>query len=207
MAPSEVSPVIEASDLPAQAVIEEPERQAGFGRNFGFLVHDVSRLIKRRFDRKARQTGLPITRRQAAVMLYIARNEGVSQTEVATWLDLEPIALVRMLDKLNDEGLVERRAHPTDRRVRTLWLTPAARPVVAQIVTINMAIREETFAGMAPDARDTVIDILGGIKENLALREEADDSPALLQRDLMVSIKPSESSQSRPAELQPKRVE
>ena len=207
MAPSEVSPVIEASDPPAQAVIEEPETQAGFGRNFGFLVHDVSRLIKRRFDRKARQTGLPITRRQAAVMLYIARNEGVSQSEVATWLDLEPIALVRMLDKLNDEGLVERRAHPTDRRVRTLWLTPAARPVVAQIVTINMAIREETFAGMAPDARDTVIDILGGIKENLALREEADDSPALLQRDLMVSIKPSESSQSRPAELQPKRVE
>ena len=177
MAPSEVSPVIEASDLPAQAVIEEPERQAGFGRNFGFLVHDVSRLIKRRFDRKARQTGLPITRRQAAVMLYIARNEGVSQSEVATWLDLEPIALVRMLDKLNDEGLVERRAHPTDRRVRTLWLTPAARPVVAQIVAINMAIREETFAGMPPHARDTVIDILGGIKENLALREEADDSP------------------------------
>ena len=207
MAPSEVSPVIEASDLPAQAVIEEPERQAGFGRNFGFLVHDVSRLIKRRFDRQARQTGLPITRRQAAVMLYIARNEGVSQSEVATWLDLEPIALVRMLDKLNDEGLVERRAHPTDRRVRTLWLTPAARPVVAQIVTINMAIREETFAGMPPHARDTVIDILGGIKENLALREEADDSPALLQRDLMVSIKPSESSQSLPAELQPKRAE
>ena len=176
MAPSEVGPM-EPTDLPIQAVIERPEIQVGFGRNFGFLVHDVSRLIKRRFDRKARQTGLPITRRQAAVMLYIARNEGVSQTEVATWLDLEPIALVRLLGKLNDERLVERRAHPTDRRVRTLWLTPAARPVVAQIVAINMAIREETFAGMAPHARDTVIDILGGIKENLALKEEGDDSP------------------------------
>ena len=88
-------------------------------RTFGFLVHDVSRLVKRRFERQARQTGLPITRRQAAVVLYIARNEGVSQAEVAAWLDLEPIALVRMLDKLNEEGLVERRAHPTDRRVRT----------------------------------------------------------------------------------------
>jgi MarR family transcriptional regulator, transcriptional regulator for hemolysin len=177
MAPNEVGPLIGPSDLRAEPVIEGSQARAGFGRNFGFLVHDVSRLIKRRFDRKARQTRLPITRRQAAVMLYIARNEGVSQSEVATWLDLEPIALVRMLDKLNDEGLVERRAHPTDRRVRTLWLTPAARPVVAQILAINMAIREETFAGMAPDARDTVIDILGGIKENLALREEADDSP------------------------------
>jgi DNA-binding MarR family transcriptional regulator len=169
--------MIGPNDLPAEAVIERSEAQSGFGRNFGFLVHDVSRLIKRRFDRKARQTGLPITRRQAAVMLYISRNEGVSQTEVATWLDLEPIALVRMLDKLHDEGLVERRSHPTDRRVRTLWLTPAARQVVTQIVAINMAIREETFTGMPPAARDTVIDILGGIKENLALREEADDRP------------------------------
>jgi MarR family transcriptional regulator, transcriptional regulator for hemolysin len=156
-----------------------PEVQPGFGRNFGFLVHDVSRLIKRRFDRKARQTGLLITRRQAAVVLYIARNEGVSQTEVATWLDLEPIALVRMLDKLNDEGLVERRAHPTDRRVRTLWLTPAARPVVTQILAINKTIREEAFAGMPTHARDTVIDILDAIKGHLALREETDDRPTV----------------------------
>jgi MarR family transcriptional regulator, transcriptional regulator for hemolysin len=179
MAPSEVRPVVEPRELSAEAVIDRSPAQPGFGRNFGFLVHDVSRLIKRRFDRRARQTGLPITRRQAAVMLYIARNEGVSQTEVATWLDLEPIALVRMLDKLNDEGLVERRAHPTDRRVRTLWLTPVARPVVTQILAINKTIREEAFAGMPTHARDTVIDILDAIKGNLALREEADDSPTV----------------------------
>ena len=171
-------PEMEDGDLAAEAGIELTEGQTGFGRNFGFLAHDVSRLIKRRFDRKARQTGLPTTRRQAAVVLYIARNEGVSQSEVATWLDLEPIALVRMLDKLNDEGLVQRRAHPTDRRVRTLWLTSAARPVVTQILAINMAIREEAFASMPAHARDTVIDILDGIKGNLILREEADGSPA-----------------------------
>jgi DNA-binding MarR family transcriptional regulator len=148
------------------------------GRAFGFLVHDVSRLIKRRFERRARQMGLSITRQQAAVVLNIAANEGVSQAEVAAWLDIEPIALVRMLDKLHEEGLVERRPHPTDRRVRTLWLTPAARPVVAQILAINKAIGEEAFAGMAAHARDTVIDILDGIKGNLALREGTDDSPA-----------------------------
>ena len=177
MAPSEVRPVVELPDHGVDAA--QPEAQLGFGRNFGFLVHDVSRLIKRRFDRQARQTGLPITRRQAAVVLYIARNEGVSQAEVATWLDLEPIALVRMLDKLTEEGLVERRAHPTDRRVRTLWLMPAARPVVTQILTINKAIREEAFAGMPTHTRDTVIDILDAIKGNLALREEADYSPTV----------------------------
>jgi len=179
MAPSEVGSVAAPSDFSLEAGIEQPQAQPGFGRNFGFLVHDVSRLIKRRFDRRARQTGLPITRRQAAVVLYVARNEGVSQTEVASWLDLEPIALVRMLDKLNEEGLVERRAHPTDRRVRTLWLTPAARLVVTQILAINKTIREEAFAGMPTHARDTVIDILDAIKGNLALREEADDSPTV----------------------------
>jgi len=172
MSPSEVA----ASLTPAKS--DQPAMQSGVGRAFGFLVHDVSRLIKRRFERRARQMGLPITRQQAAVMLNIAGNEGVSQAEVAAWLRIEPIALVRMLDKLHEEGLVERRAHPTDRRVRTLWLTPAARPVVSQILAINKAIREEAFAGMGAHARDTVIDILDGIKGNLVLREGTDDSPA-----------------------------
>ena len=177
MAPSDV---LQPPTLRGQAPDGKLERsRTEVSRAFGFLVHDVSRLIKRRFERRARQMGLPITRQQAAVVLNIAGKEGVSQAELAAWLGIEPIALVRMLDKLHEEGLVERRAHPTDRRVRTLWLTPSARPVVAQILAINNAIREEAFAGMAADARDTVIDILDGIKGNLALREETDDSPAV----------------------------
>ena len=176
MAPSDV---LQPPTLRGQAPDGKLERsRTEVSRAFGFLVHDVSRLIKRRFERRARQMGLPITRQQAAVVLNIAGKEGVSQAELAAWLGIEPIALVRMLDKLHEEGLVERRAHPTDRRVRTLWLTPSARPVVAQILAINKAIREEAFAGMAADARDTVIDILDGIKGNLALREGTDDSPA-----------------------------
>ncbi len=140
--------------------------------NFGFLVHDVSRLVKRRFERAARHTGLPITRRQAAVLLYIAGKEGVSQAEVAAWLDIEPIALVRMLDKLHEEGFVERRAHPTDRRIRTLWLMAAARPVVERILEINLAIREEAFAGLSTATRDLLIVALSSIKDNLVLQEE-----------------------------------
>jgi MarR family transcriptional regulator, transcriptional regulator for hemolysin len=176
MAPSDMSRSPTLRDRTADS---KPERsRTEVGRAFGFLVHDVSRLIKRRFERRARQMGLPITRQQAAVVLHIAGNEGVSQAEVATWLGIEPIALVRMLDKLHEEGLVERRAHPTDRRVRTLWLTLAARSVVTQIIAVNKTIREEAFAGMAEQARDTVIDILDAIKGNLVLREEADDSPA-----------------------------
>ena len=181
MAPSEVPQLVHATvepqALPTKLMTERPAAHPGFGRNFGFLVHDVSRLIKRRFDRQARQIGLPITRRQAAVVLYVAGNEGVGQSEVASWLDMEPIALVRMLDKLSEEGLVERRAHPTDRRVRTLWLTPAACPVIDRIPIINQAIREEAFAGMPEQARDIVINILDGIKDNLVLQEEAAGIP------------------------------
>ena len=154
-------------------------------RTFGFLVHDVSRLVKRRFERQARQIGLPITRRQAAVVLYIARNQGVSQAEVAAWLDIEPIALVRMLDKLHEEGLVERRAHPTDRRVRTLWLTDGAEPVVERILDINQAIREEAFAGLEPGTRDAMIAALGSVKHNLIAQEEtACDRPTPLGPEL-----------------------
>ena len=181
MAPSEIShpagAAVESRDPAGQARFERDPAGSDVGRAFGFLVHDVSRLIKRRFEHRARQMGLLITRQQAAVVLNIAGNEGVSQAELAAWLGIEPIALVRMLDKLHEDGLVERRAHPTDRRVRTLWLTPTARPVVTQILAVNIAIREEAFAGMATHARDTVIDILDRIKGNLALREEADDSP------------------------------
>jgi MarR family transcriptional regulator, transcriptional regulator for hemolysin len=100
----------------------------------GHALHAVGRAMRRRFERSVRQAGLPITRLQAALLIRIARHPGLSQTAAASDLDVEPIALVRMIDRLNEEGLVERRPHPTDRRVRTLWLTPLAWPVVNRIL-------------------------------------------------------------------------
>jgi len=155
-----------------ESEVKSEQTRDQFARAFVFLVHDVSRLIKRRFERRARQMGLPITRQQAAVVLNIAANEGVSQAEVAAWLGIEPIALVRMLDRLHEEGVVERRAHPTDRRVRTLWLTPAAGPVVEHILAINEAIRQEAFSSLPSQTRDTLIEVLEQIKSNLAIKEE-----------------------------------
>ncbi len=145
--------------------------EAGVGRSFGFLVNDVARLLKRHFERRARETGLPITRRQAAIMLYVSRHQGVSQAEVAVRLDIEPIALVRMLDRLSEEGLVERRAHPTDRRVRALWLTAKARPVIECILLINAAIRAEALAGLPPEVREGLVEDLARVKENLSVEE------------------------------------
>jgi DNA-binding MarR family transcriptional regulator len=137
----------------------------------GYHLHAVARLIRRRFERSVRHAGLPITRLQAALLLYVARHPGVSQAITATELDIEPIALVRMLDRLNEEGLIERRAHPTDRRIRTLWLTPVGWPVVDRILEINLLIREETCAGLTPAAREALMNALAHMRNNLAAAE------------------------------------
>ena len=143
----------------------------------GYRLHAVGRLLRRRFERSVRQAGLPITRLQAALSLYIARNPGVGQTAAASDLGVEPIALVRMLDRLHEEGLIERRAHPTDRRVRTLWLTPPGWPVVDRILEINRLIRAEACAGFSPDALRELMDALGHMKGNLDAAEAAADGP------------------------------
>jgi DNA-binding MarR family transcriptional regulator len=158
----------------------EPERpeSAALQPNIGALLHDVARMMRRRFERRARQTGLPLTRQQARTLLYIARNEGLSQAAVATMLDIEPIALVRLLDRLHEEGLVERQAHPTDRRVRTLWLTPPAWKVIDHILAINAVVREEACTGLSPERRDALIQTLNHMKGNLGMIEETESAAA-----------------------------
>jgi MarR family transcriptional regulator, transcriptional regulator for hemolysin len=146
--------------------------------NIGALLNDVSRLIRRRFERLARQSGLPLTRHQARALLLIARNEGLRQAAVATMLDIEPIALVRILDRLHEEGLVERRPHPTDRRIRTLWLTPPAWRVIEQVLAINRQVREEACTGLSPSARAMLMDALGQMKDNLNIADEGDSVAA-----------------------------
>ncbi len=135
-------------------------------------LHAVARLIRRRFERRVRQAGLPITRLQASLLIRIARNPGLSQTAAATELDIEPIALVRMLDRLHEEGFVERRAHPTDRRVWTLWLLPLAWPVVRAHPRNQPGNPRGACAGLSPAARDTLLDALNHMKGNLAIEDE-----------------------------------
>ena len=172
--PNDLGP-IRGSVAPLSRSAEAPRPDAAaLQPNVGAMVHDVARLIRRRFERRARQTGLSLTRHQARALLLIARNEGLRQAAVATMLDIEPIALVRLLDRLHEEGLVERRPHSTDRRIRTLWLTPLAWGVIDQVLAINAEIREEACAGLAPAARDMLMRALGHMKDNLILVEEID---------------------------------
>ncbi len=176
--PSDTLPLLPvtraAADLPSAARPDPAQLQP----NVGALMHDVARLMRRRFERRTRQTGLAITRQQARALLSIARNEGLSQAAIATLLDIEPIALVRLLDRLHEEGLVERRLHPTDRRVRTLWLTPLGWRVVDRVLAINRDIRDEACAGLSPAAREAMMRALDHMKGNLLLAEERESAAA-----------------------------
>src|SRR3974390_1319371 len=97
-------------------------------REIGFLINDVARLLRTHADQKASQFGM--TRAQWAVLVRIERCQGLKQSELAEILDLQPITLTRLIDRLCDSGLIERRADPADRRAKRLFLTPAARPVL-----------------------------------------------------------------------------
>src|SRR5580704_6810822 len=177
MSLNDVLPIVPATTAAEPRPAGRPD-SAALQPNIGALLHDVARLIRRRFERRARQTGLAITRQQAGVLLSIARNEGLSQAAIATMLDIEPIALVRLLDRLHEEGLVERRLHPTDRRVRTLWLTPLGWRVVDRVLAINREIRDEASAGLSPAAREATMRALDHMRGNLLLAEEGESAAA-----------------------------
>jgi DNA-binding MarR family transcriptional regulator len=172
--------VATAPPMSAQAETAAASRldRAALQPNIGALLYEVAKLIRRRFERRGRRTGLAITRQQARALLYIARDEGLSQAAVATMLDIEPIALVRLLDRLHEEDLVERHPHPTDRRVRTLWLTPTGWSVVDRVLAINVKVREEACAGLSPAARDMLMETLGRMKGNLLLAEASESAAA-----------------------------
>src|SRR3954454_4151999 len=115
-------------------------------RTLGFILHDVARLLRKRFEQKARDLGL--TRAQWQVLTPLALNEGIHQGALAEILELEPITLVRILDRLQAAGLVERRPHATDRRLRLLHLTAKARPMLEEMRRIGAVTREEALSGV-----------------------------------------------------------
>lgn len=92
-------------------------------RTLGFVLNDVARLMRKRFEQRARAASLGLTRAQAAVLANLARQEGINQVSLAQILELEPITLARLLDRLQAASLIERRPDPKDRRAHLLYLT------------------------------------------------------------------------------------
>lgn len=138
-----------------------------------FLLNDAARLLRKRFEQKARNFGL--TRAQWQALAYLSRNEGVSQGALAELLDIEPITLGRTIDRLEAQQLVERRPHERDRRIWRLYLRDAARPLLEAIKPIAEETRLEAFAGVAEADRETVMRALEAMRLNLI---EASGAPA-----------------------------
>jgi DNA-binding MarR family transcriptional regulator len=136
-------------------------------RTLGFLAHDVARLMRKRLEQRARAAGIGLTRAQWQTLAYLARSEGINQTCLAQLLDIEPITLVRLLDRLEGMGLVERRPDPRDRRQRNLFLTEKALPELARIKALGAEVREEALVGLDGDDRERLLTMLSTVKTNL----------------------------------------
>src|SRR5476651_234116 len=132
-------------------------------REMAFTIMDVARLIKTYADQRARQFG--ISRAQWAVLIRIERSEGLKQSELAELLDLQPITLTRLLDRLSDNGLIERRADPNDRRANRLFLTPAARPLLERVTVLGEDMMGTVLAGLDAKTSERMLRDLGLVKE------------------------------------------
>lgn len=131
-----------------------------------FEIAETAHALRRAFDRRAASHG--VTRAQWKVMFRIDRFPGVHQVELADMLDIEPITLCRIVDRLEQAGLVERRRDPSDRRAWQLHLTPAARPLKAKLDSLGSALISDAFAGIARGELDQVRSVLERIRGNVS---------------------------------------
>jgi MarR family transcriptional regulator, transcriptional regulator for hemolysin len=133
---------------------------------FAFLLHDVARLLKQRLEQNSR--GSAITRSQWHVPAYLAQNERINQARLTELIEIEPITLGRILDKLETLMLIKRNAHPTDRRRWLLHLMPAASSRLEQVGEYGDATRSEALAGVSEADRQHLLKTLQALKENLS---------------------------------------
>lgn len=134
-------------------------------KEIAFTINDVARLLKTYADQAARRYGA--TRAQWAVLSRLNRCEGLKQSELAELLDLQPISLTRLLDRLAENGLIERRPDPNDRRANRLYLTPAARPLLDQLTALGEEVMGQVLDGLDDKAAGRLLNDLGVMRENL----------------------------------------
>lgn len=133
--------------------------------NFMFTLGELFRLIRVYADKEAARYG--ITRAQWAVLAKVERSEGMKQTELAEQMDVQPITLTRLIDKLCDNGWIERRGDENDRRVNRLYLRKAARPLLAKLASLRSELTARALEGINPADAHRLLAQLESIKENV----------------------------------------
>ncbi len=145
-------------------------------RNLGFLIKDVSRLWVRYFEQQAGEIGMTLS--HAKVLVFLSRNEGTTQARLADLADTDPMTLVRVLDRMEKDGWLERRPDPHDRRAYRLFLKPASDPVLAEINRIGDRARGEVLSGLSTEERTQLLALLERVHGNLLALMPAASEPA-----------------------------
>ncbi len=140
-----------------------------------FLLNDVARLVRTEADRRAREDG--VTRAQWGILIWLEREPGLSQRELAERLEVEPITVARLIDRLEARGMVERRPDPADRRIWRMHLRPEAAPVLAEVERHRHEILAGLTAGLDAQTRRTVVEALAHMKDLLCAERRADPAP------------------------------
>ena len=136
-----------------------------FERDPLILLNDVARLMRTRFDQRARTRGM--TRAQWVILARLSRQPGLSQNEMAAICEVEPITVGRLIDRLETRGYVERRPDPSDRRIRRLHLLPAAQSAIDEISDYREELCESILNGLDGPERELLVDALLQIKNNM----------------------------------------
>lgn len=144
---------------------------------FGHTVADVTRLLRRVFDRRA--TELQLTRAQWRALSRIHRQPGLSQKQLAEELELEPLAVGRVIDRLESTGFVERRADPADRRCWRLFPAARSAEVMAGMKRLANGLHAEILSDVTADELDTAMRVLERVRDNLTRLDRGDRSPLL----------------------------
>jgi len=134
-------------------------------RNFGFILHDVARLLRVTYDRRVRELGL--TRSQWWVLTHLYRKDGLTQSELAELLELEKPSLCRLLDRLEANGWLRRQADSRDRRAKRIYLTEQVEEPMQVMREIAAGVREDALSGLSAADQDRFVDTLLTIKSNL----------------------------------------
>ena len=139
--------------------------------NIPFEIAETAHSLRRAFDRRVAPLG--VTRAQWRALAWCARSPGLRQVELADHLDIEPITLCRIVDRLEEAGLVERRRDPDDRRAWRLHLTAKGIPLVEKLRALAGELAREAFDGVAPDSVDILREALARVRENVAATDNS----------------------------------
>ena len=142
-----------------------------FDRDPLVVLSDVARLMRTRADARARAYGM--TRAQWMILVRLDRQPGMSQNELAALVEVEPITVGRLIDRLEARGFVERRPDETDRRVWRLHLTQTAQPMLKEIARVRSELNAMIAASISPKKLDAAIDCRLQMKANLTAEQHA----------------------------------